>query len=323
MNAAPLSITAPHFGRFTALLRNIAQAPPQVLLLEGGREGQRLDAARYWAALVNCPQAGDHGPCLTCRVCRQIVAGEHPDISLYDGRISNREDQENPGLVRAFTVDNTRLLRGRAHEAPRGLKRRVVVIMGIDQNRGEAANAMLKLLEEPLPDTLFVLLAPQREQLLPTLVSRSFCLTLPLLQPCTRSPLLQSFMAVKGCEMSPADDISDNADGEIGLWEEKLAAFLRDGRGFLEDVAARGAVDASLAEGLLLACQRACLDALARAADAPEAASGVPVLMRAARWTLEGQEALRQGVTPARVLEALAVRLFVLGRGLRPQRNRG
>ncbi|MDR2744618.1 MAG: DNA polymerase III subunit delta' [Desulfovibrio sp.] len=299
MNASLSSIAESAFDRLTAVLRKLARTPPQVLLLEGGREDERIDAARYWAACCNCPRPDANGaPCLTCSVCRQIAAGEYPDIYLYDGRIRNKEDQDNPGIVRAFTVENTRLLKRRLHDMPHGEGRRIVIIMGIDQNRDEAANAMLKLLEDPLPGTNFVLLAPQREQLLPTLVSRSFCLTLPW------------------------PDIHA-VSGDASAWEKKLADFLRDGRGFLEDAAARGAMDAPAAETLLLACQKACCGAF------PQTASGGPGsemalgqvfaaldarrLAQAVKWIFEAQEALRQNVTPARVLEALAARLFVLG----------
>ncbi|MDR1660535.1 MAG: DNA polymerase III subunit delta' [Desulfovibrio sp.] len=298
MNATLPSIAKPAFDRLTGVLRKLGRTPPQVLLLEGGHEDERIDAARYWAACCNCPKPEASGsPCLACPVCRRTVAGEHPDIHLYDGRIRNKEDQDNPGIVRAFTVENIRLLKRRLHDMPHGEGRRIVVIMGIDQNRDEAANAMLKLLEDPLPSTNFVLLTPQREQLLPTLVSRSFCLTLPW------------------------PDIHAGNSG-TAAWDGKLAEFLREGKGFLEDAAVRGAVDAPLAENLLLACQKACGRAFSQATSGvsgSETALGEVFscldarrLSQAVKWIFEAQEALRQNVTPARVLETLAARLFVL-----------
>ena len=168
------------FDRLKAVLDNLGAAPPQVLLLEGGSEAQRMDTARYWAMRINCPTAGTTGtPCLACPSCQQIAAGEHLDLAAYDGRISNREDEENPGPVRAFNMERVRELKVRLRDAPHGQGRRVVLLMGLSLTRDEASNALLKALEEPSNTTVFVLLAPQREQLLPTLVSRSFCLTLP------------------------------------------------------------------------------------------------------------------------------------------------
>ena len=49
------------FDRLKAVLDNLGAAPPQVLLLEGGSEAQRMDTARYWAMRINCPTAGATG----------------------------------------------------------------------------------------------------------------------------------------------------------------------------------------------------------------------------------------------------------------------
>ena len=216
------------FDRLKAVLNNLGAAPPQVLLLEGGSEAQRMDTARYWAMRINCPTAGTTGiPCLACPSCQQIAAGEHLDLAAYDGRISNREDEENPGPVRAFNMERVRELKVRLRDAPHGQGRRVVLLMGLSLTRDEASNALLKALEEPSKTTVFVLLAPQREQLLPTLVSRSFCLTLPW----------------PDCH---ADD------PEMQPWEDALAQFLVQGQGFLDKVAGKGAIDASGATRLLL-----------------------------------------------------------------------
>lgn len=279
------------FDRLKAALGRLAQQPPQVMLFEGGSEVQRLAMARYWASCCNCPQSP--APCLVCQTCRQIATGEYLDILAYDGRISNREDEENPGLVRAFSMEQVRELKSRLRDVPHGSGRRVVMLMGLGQNRDEAANALLKVLEEPSPSTLFCLLAPQREQLLPTLVSRSFCLTLPW----------------------PDHHVTDPA---LAPWEESLATFLRQGSGLLDKTSAKGAVDATLAGQILLSCQKA-LGRLLAGESAGEsdvlaaALSRLDAQGRAAcvRWLDEAQEMVRYGVTPARVLEALAMRLFV------------
>ena len=233
MNTLLPAIAHAAFDRLKAVLDNLGAAPPQVLLLEGGSEAQRMDTARYWAMRINCPTAGTTGtPCLVCPSCQQIAAGEHLDLAAYDGRISNREDEENPGPVRAFNMERVRELKVRLRDAPHGQGRRVVLLMGLSLTRDEASNALLKALEEPSNTTVFVLLAPQREQLLPTLVSRSFCLTLPWPDCHADDPAMQP-------------------------WEDALAQFLVQGQGFLDKVAGKGAIDASGATRLLLCCQKA------------------------------------------------------------------
>ena len=284
------------FDRLKAVLDNLGAAPPQVLLLEGGSEAQRMDTARYWAMRINCPTAGTTGtPCLACPSCQQIAAGEHLDLAAYDGRISNREDEENPGPVRAFNMERVRELKVRLRDAPHGQGRRVVLLMGLSLTRDEASNALLKALEEPSKTTVFVLLAPQREQLLPTLVSRSFCLTLPW----------------PDCH---ADD------PEMQPWEDALAQFLVQGQGFFDKVAGKGAIDASGATRLLLCCQKAMSRILSGRHNPARPLDAALVLLHgkgraaACQWFAEAQEALNYGVTPARVLETLAARLFALRR---------
>lgn len=297
------AIAGEDFARLRAVLARLASAPPQTLLFEGGGEAARQELARYWACAGTCPQALDAAgrgepatPCLACPVCAQVAAGEHLDVLAYDGRIGNREDEENPGPVMAFNMRRARELKSRLRDAPHGPGRRVVLLMGLSPARDEAANALLKALEEPSEHTVFVLLAPQREQLLPTLVSRSFCLTLPWSQDGTAAPGLAE-------------------------WEGTLAEFLRTGRGFLEKAAARGGLDAAQAADLLMSCQKALLRVLAQGAppapEAPLAAALTPLreARRAAlcgRWLDEAQEMLRFGVAPARVMEGFASRLFVL-----------
>ncbi|MDE7066041.1 MAG: DNA polymerase III subunit delta' [Desulfovibrionaceae bacterium] len=298
---------APGMERVRGILAPLADTPPQVLLLEGGSEGERAALARWWAALLNCPArreggapqnaAGDlPGPCLHCPDCLQIGAGAHPDVHAFDGRISNKDDEENPGPVRAFNMENVRTLKSRLGDAPHGAGRRVVILDGLSLTRDEAANALLKALEEPSATTVFVLLAPQREQLLPTLVSRSWTLTLPW----------------------PATDAVDPA---LTPWLDALAGFLTHGRGWLTLTAAKGAVDPALARHVLLACEKSLAAALSGAprrhalpttgyfaalSDAGRAAAG-EVLAGA-------QEALLCNVNPARVLDWTATRLYSLSR---------
>ena len=192
-------------------------------------------------------------------------------------------------------MERVRELKVRLRDAPHGQGRRVVLLMGLSLTRDEASNALLKALEEPSNTTVFVLLAPQREQLLPTLVSRSFCLTLPWPDCHADDPAMQP-------------------------WEDALAQFLVQGQGFLDKVAGKGAIDASGATRLLLCCQKAMSRILSGRHNPARPLDAALVLLHgkgraaACQWFAEAQEALNYGVTPARVLETLAARLFALRR---------
>ena len=274
------------------VLLRLADAPPQVLLLEGGAEDARTAMARWWAALLNCLARWPRGPCLDCPACLQIGAGAYLDCIALDGRISNKEDEENPGPVRALTMDRVQVLRSQLGEAPHGAGRRVVILAGLEaQIRTAAANALLKTLEEPASHTVFVLLAPQREQLLPTLVSRSWALTLPWPATGAYSPTALE-------------------------WESALARFLEEGAGWFERTSARGLEPARVQE-LLLVCQKSLAAALAGETDQDLArcfASRLDANGLHAAGELLGrmQDALLYAVNPALAADALATGLYAL-----------
>lgn len=281
-------------------LARLAVNAPQVLLLEGASEPGRLAFALYWAMSANCPRAlakaraGEAAePCGDCPVCAQIAANEFTDLHIYDGRIGNKRDEDKPGPIRALSVDNARDLKRISGTAPRGAGKRVAIIQGMSQTREEALNCLLKTLEEPSETTLYVLLTPQRNQILPTLVSRSLCFTLPWRD-------------------------SSSSDADLADWEAKIVAFMRGGDGLLEQVAAKGALDATLAGRLVLLCQKALARSLGNEGDEKGAFATIAAApARAAlamTWMNEAQTMLAANASPARVLEGLFSGLFVLAR---------
>lgn len=279
------------------LLDSLAHNPPQSLLLEGGGPEGRSSLALYWAMTANCDSiraASSTSPCLECPTCRQIMAKEYPDTLLYDGRIGNRQDEENPGIIRALNMANMRQLKSILGSRPRSAAKRVVIIDGMSAVREEALNSLLKVLEEPSPDTLFVLLAPMRDQILPTLVSRSLCVTLPW---------------------------QSGEEREVPAFAEELGVFLQTGRGFLNSIAAKGALDANLAQNVLLACQNALVKALESCSPRNSLDRFFSILSKnpafvsqIRQWLAEAQEMLALGASPARCLEGFASRVHVLGK---------
>ena len=127
-------------------------------------------------------------------------------------------------------------------QPPRGEGVRVTVFPEAQDLNPFVANTLLKTLEEPRPGNVFVLLAPQRERLLPTLVSRSFVLTLAW--PDRLAP-----------------------DAEEAEWIEALLCFWRTGQGWFERTLHKGRVDKALAHKVLLGCQRTLALALAAPPD--------------------------------------------------------
>lgn len=170
--AAFSSALAPGLERARSRLSALADRPPQLLHVEGGELNERVGLALWWAALLNCTNTEEAGalqpePCLACSACLRIGAGLFADLVILDGREGN------------IKIDQVRELRPLLGEAPRFGRKRVVVVLEAQALGVEAANSLLKSLEEPCPDSCFLFTMPQRERLLPTLVSRGWVLTLP------------------------------------------------------------------------------------------------------------------------------------------------
>ncbi len=280
-------------------LTRLGTGAPQVLLLEGGVEAERQSMALWWAALQHCTQRQEDNtlqPCGTCGQCLHIGVRIHPDVLAYDGRISNTADEENPGPVRALNKNNAVTLKGKLGDTTRSGQKRVIIISGIEEgSRSSAANALLKVLEEPSPVNIFVLLTAQREQILPTLVSRSFVYTLPW--PATHK-----------------------VAQELDVWEQALAAFLRSGQEWWKMTSTKGAVTPQLASQVLLLCQKRLITASAGEEQNPHGGALSPFFakfsaqqhFKLSQIIDTANEALLYNVTPSRILDTLAVDMYTL-----------
>lgn len=171
-----------------------------------GAEGVGKDAAAIeLAKALRCQQLGPQAtPCGNCRNCQNVAALQHsnvrfvfalptgkgedgradsPLLKLSDGEIS--QIQEQVGLKAANPYHNITIPRAQQIKISsiREVKRdiafaatepgwRIVIISEAHQMGEEAANAFLKTLEEPAPNTLLILTSSHKEQLLQTILSR-------------------------------------------------------------------------------------------------------------------------------------------------------
>ncbi|MGE4298294.1 MAG: DNA polymerase III subunit delta' [Desulfovibrionaceae bacterium] len=275
-------------ARTADYLRALAARPdrvPQVLILEGGATAQRAGMAFYWAALLNCREPGReaNAPCLACHSCRQVLGLAHRDIFLLDGEAAS------------IKIDDVRALRSVLGEPPRGDGFRVIILAEAQELTVEAANSLLKALEEPKPLTSFLLLAPQRERMLPTLVSRGWTITLSW---------------QRGAQTL-------DTDPEVNDWQHLLLDFYRTGRGLFARTGARGAVDRALVRRIALAGQRQLATVLCGCATTPTARFWAeqltPENIRRVDVALtESLDALDANVNAALVLDWLATRIHAL-----------
>jgi DNA polymerase-3 subunit delta' len=131
-------------------------------LFTGPPGSGRSVAARAFAAALLCPDGG----CGDCACCHQVQAGTHADLLLI----------RPEGL--SYGVKQTRDLVLRAAGQPTGGRWQVVLFEDADRCTEQAANALLKAIEEPAPRTVWLLCAPSAEDLVTTIRSRCRIVTL-------------------------------------------------------------------------------------------------------------------------------------------------
>jgi DNA polymerase-3 subunit delta' len=174
---AQLSKTAGAAARILAGERAVAGGMTHAWLFTGPPGSGRSVAARAFAAALLCPdggcdprggqpRGGQPGGGQLCPACRQVRAGTHADLMVV------RPD----GL--SYGVKQTRDLVLRAAGAPIGGRWRVVLFEDADRCTEQAANALLKAIEEPAPRTVWLLCAPSAEDLVTTIRSRCRVVTL-------------------------------------------------------------------------------------------------------------------------------------------------
>src|ERR1019366_8534459 len=136
--------------------RTAAAGMTHAWLFTGPPGSGRSVAARAFAAALLCTDQG----CGHCASCRQVRVGSHADLMLV------RPD----GL--SYGVKQTRNLVLRAAAAPSGGRWQAVLFEDADRATEQAANALLKAIEEPAPRTVWLLCAPSAEELVTTIRSR-------------------------------------------------------------------------------------------------------------------------------------------------------
>jgi DNA polymerase-3 subunit delta' len=128
-------------------------------LLVGPRHVGKGTLAINLAQALNCD--GPELPCGQCRSCQRILEGKHADVTP----ISLDSKTE-------IGIDDIRGLQRLANLPPYEGKCKVFIIDDAEYLSTEAANSLLKILEEPPPRVVWLLLATEEEHLLPTIISR-------------------------------------------------------------------------------------------------------------------------------------------------------
>ncbi len=169
--------------------------------------GKALFAHRFAQTLLCMggpdPKVAPQTPCNTCLSCRKVMHGNHPDLHI----IARLPDKQFIIIeqIRALQSDSARkTLEGR---------RNVFIIEGAHEMNPQAANCLLKTLEEPEPDVVLLLTAPDPGLLLPTILSRVQQITLHLL---TSTQIKSALQEQWGVDQDEAALIAALAAGRMG-----------------------------------------------------------------------------------------------------------
>ena len=128
--------------------------------------GKALLAQRFAQTLLCTGGADPHdapqNPCNACLSCRKVMHGNHPDVHY----ISRSPDKQ------FILIEQVRELQGEASRKTLEGRRNIFIIQSMQEMNVQAANCLLKTLEEPEPDVVLLLTAPDPGLLLPTILSR-------------------------------------------------------------------------------------------------------------------------------------------------------
>lgn len=171
-----------------------------ILLAGPGGVGKKTAALSFARALLcSSPAGGD--ACGVCRECRQVSSGNHPDFYIVQPAGAS------------IKIDQIRDIQRKVPYLSYQGGRKIFLIRQAETMTAEAANCMLKTLEEPPGDTVFILVSDRPQALLPTILSR--CQQI-YFKSMTVNELIQGLVSLEGVAEEEARLYASLAGGSMG-----------------------------------------------------------------------------------------------------------
>ncbi len=162
----------------------------------------KRDAATVFAAQLNCTQPINGSACRTCPSCRKFFSGNHPDLIHI----------EADGA--AIKISQIRELKKTLTFPPFEARYRVALLADVHTMRREAANSILKTLEEPPADTIIILTGEEAGGILPTILSR--CQVIPFYALPYQQVAAALLLDEEETSPEEASSLAAAAEGSIG-----------------------------------------------------------------------------------------------------------
>lgn len=195
------------------MLKNILVSDkiPHAFLFFGIEGIGKKKAAVSFAKALNCLESEDDC-CDRCLSCSKIDRMIHPDVQQIEPDEKPADDMKKEGQI-----DRIRRLQREIVYKPLEGKKKVVIINDAEKLNTEAANCFLKTLEEPVDDTIIILISKNLASMLSTVVSRCQKVSFMPLGDVEMSALLED----NGIDKEIADQVLSHAQGSL-----KRALFL-------------------------------------------------------------------------------------------------
>ena len=193
-------------------------------IFTGPRGVGKTTSARILAKAINCENPSDGNPCNICNHCIEITAGRSIDVLEVDGASTRG-------------IDAIRELREVVKYPPTNSNYRVYIIDEVHMLTKEAFNALLKTLEEPPPQVLFIFATTEPQKVPLTILSRCQRYDFRMISTETMVARLRMISENEGIQIT---------DEGLALIARKAAGSLRDSLSLLDQVGAFTEDEASL-----------------------------------------------------------------------------
>ena len=174
-------------------------------LFEGMKGTAKKEISTILTKSILCENnINDYVPCETCSNCKRINHGNHPDVHIVEPEGLSIKKNQIQSLQEEFSKTGVES------------NQKIYILVHADKMTTNAANSLLKFLEEPNAETTAILLTEQIQQILPTILSRCQVLSFTPLSPTEMAKQLVS-KGIKSNEAPLLAHITNNLDEALSL----------------------------------------------------------------------------------------------------------